>query len=105
MVVRLSNGRCVQEVHCTSNAQSLSVAGLIPGLREGVQLMPVRAEFEFAIQPALAHGFNPYPGVPPPSLLLVQVQLLGIVERPSMSGLAVNPIDISKKSRSSLKDH
>ena len=52
---------------------------VIPGWTEGLQLMKVGDKFKFEIPPALAYGPNsPSPKIPPNSVLVFEVELLGI---------------------------
>lgn len=52
---------------------------VIPGWTEGLQLMKVGDKFKFEIPPDLAYGPNsPSPKIPPNSILVFEVELLGI---------------------------
>ena len=52
---------------------------VIPGWTEGLQLMKVGDKFKFEIPPDLAYGANsPSPKIPPNSILVFEVELLGI---------------------------
>ena len=55
------------------------VGGVIPGWTEALQLMKVGSKYELAIPSDLAYGQG-RPGIPPNSVLLFEVELLGIGE-------------------------
>ncbi len=55
------------------------VTQVIPGWTEAVQLMPVGSKYRLWVHPALAYGENsPSPMIPPNSMLIFDVELLGI---------------------------
>src|SRR5206468_761482 len=54
------------------------VNGVIPGWTEALQLMPVGAKWQLAIPSNLAYGENAPPEIGPNSVLLFDVELLGI---------------------------
>jgi FKBP-type peptidyl-prolyl cis-trans isomerase len=53
---------------------------VIPGWREGLQLMPVGSKYRFWIPSKLAYGPNGPPQIGPNSTLAFEVELLGIVK-------------------------
>lgn len=52
--------------------------GVIPGWTEGLQLMKVGDKFRFFIPPELGYGANPVGPIPGNSVLIFEVELLGI---------------------------
>lgn len=52
--------------------------GVIPGWTEGLQLMKVGDKFRFFIPPELGYGANPVGPIPANSVLIFDVELLGI---------------------------
>lgn len=53
---------------------------VIAGWTEGLQLMPVGSKFRFYIPQELGYGDRQVPGIPPYSVLIFDVELLGIVK-------------------------
>ena len=56
---------------------NFTVGGVIPGWTEALQMMKVGSKWELAIPSELAYGQG-RPGIPPNSVLLFEVELLGI---------------------------
>jgi FKBP-type peptidyl-prolyl cis-trans isomerase FklB len=56
----------------------LNVAGLLPGLREAVRLMPVGSRWEIVVPPQLGYGARGSQGVGPNAVLTYVVELVGI---------------------------
>jgi len=57
---------------------ALRVAGLLPGLREAVKLMPVGSRWEVVFPPQLGYGARGSEGVGPNAVLTYVVELVGI---------------------------
>jgi len=57
---------------------SFSVGGVIPGWTEALQLMPVGSKYKLYIPYQLAYGMNDNGPIPGGSLLVFEVNLLGI---------------------------
>jgi FKBP-type peptidyl-prolyl cis-trans isomerase len=57
---------------------TFQVTGVIPGWTEALQLMAVGDRWKLYVPPALAYGPQGRPGLPPNSLLIFEVELLGI---------------------------
>ncbi|MBO8436492.1 MAG: FKBP-type peptidyl-prolyl cis-trans isomerase [Spirochaetes bacterium] len=55
-----------------------NLADMIPGFREGVALMKVGDRYRFWIPPELGYGLNAPSGIGPNSLLIFDVNLLGV---------------------------
>jgi FKBP-type peptidyl-prolyl cis-trans isomerase FklB len=60
-------------------ATVMRVAGLVPGLKEAVKLMPVGSKWEVIIPPELGAGAKGSHGIPPNSVLIYVIEILGIV--------------------------
>ena len=58
---------------------------VVPGWREGIQLMPVGSKYKLWIPSKLGYGENPPPGAPfgPNATLVFEVELLDIVKPPA----------------------
>ena len=50
---------------------------VIPGWTEGLQLMKPGAKYKLFVPPQLAYDMRPRPGIPPGSMLIFEVELLG----------------------------
>ena len=57
-----------------------SLANLIPGFAEGVELMPVGSHYRFYVHPSLAYGEMGNEMIPPNTLLIFDVELHDIVK-------------------------
>jgi len=58
---------------------SFPLRGVIRGWQEGIPLMPIGAKYRFYIPQELAYGMrSPSPSIPPGSMLIFDVELLGI---------------------------
>ena len=56
----------------------LKVAGLVPGLKEAVQLMPAGSKWEVVVPPQLGYGARGREGVGPNAVLTYVVDVVGI---------------------------
>jgi FKBP-type peptidyl-prolyl cis-trans isomerase FkpA len=54
------------------------LSGVIPGWTEGVALMPVGSKYRFWIHPKLAYGSEDKGPIPANSMLIFDVELLGV---------------------------
>lgn len=54
--------------------------GLLPGLLEGLRIMPIGSEYEFFVPSDLAFGAEGAASVPPGSALVLKVNLLSVVD-------------------------
>jgi len=57
---------------------SFPLNGVIPGWQEGLQLMPVGSKYKFYIPASLGYGDRPAGKIPANSVLVFEVELLGI---------------------------
>jgi FKBP-type peptidyl-prolyl cis-trans isomerase len=57
---------------------SFAVNRVIPGWTEALQLMQPGAKYQLFVPPQLAYDLRPRPGIPPGSMLIFDVELLGI---------------------------
>ena len=56
----------------------LRVAGLLPGLKEAVKLMPQSSQWEVVVPPHLAYGTQGYRAVGPSAVLVYSIEILAI---------------------------
>jgi FKBP-type peptidyl-prolyl cis-trans isomerase FkpA len=62
--------------HPGGGAAKIPLANVIPGFREGLQLMQVGGHYKFFIPSALAYGTEPQPPMPPNATLIFDVTLV-----------------------------
>ncbi len=62
--------------HNPPGAAKIPLAGVIPGFREGLQLMQVGGHYKLFIPAALAYGAEPQPPMPPNATLIFDVSLV-----------------------------
>lgn len=62
--------------HPGGGAAKIPLAGVIPGFREGLQLMQVGGHYKLFIPAALAYGAEPQPPMPPNATLIFDVTLV-----------------------------
>lgn len=62
----------------SGTSMPIPLANVIPGFREGLQLMKVGGHFKFWIPSSLAYGSRPKRGMPPNATLVFDVKLDGI---------------------------
>ena len=62
--------------HNPPGPASIPLAGVIPGFREGLQLMQVGGHYKFFIPSSLAYGAQPQPPMPPNATLIFDVTLV-----------------------------
>jgi FKBP-type peptidyl-prolyl cis-trans isomerase FkpA len=69
--------------HNPPGATDIPLAGVIPGFREGLQLMQVGGHYKLFIPAALAYGSQPQPPMPPNATLIFDVTLVGTKPTPA----------------------
>jgi FKBP-type peptidyl-prolyl cis-trans isomerase FklB len=74
---RLIDGSSFDKVDDKTPAP-LRVAGLVPGLREAVQLMPVGSQWEVVIPPQLGYGAAANRAVGPNAVLIYVIEIVGV---------------------------
>lgn len=81
---RLTDGSVFDSSIERGSPIDLPVGGVIPGWVEGLQLMHVGEKFKLYIPSELAYGEqSPSPAIPANSVLVFELELLGIKDRPS----------------------
>jgi len=56
----------------------LKVAGLLPGLKEAVKLMPAGSKWEIVIPPQLAYGAQGYRNIGPNAILIYNMEIVSV---------------------------
>jgi FKBP-type peptidyl-prolyl cis-trans isomerase len=69
--------------HNPPGAADIPLAGVIPGFREGLQLMQVGGHYKLFIPAALAYGAEPQPPMPPNATLIFDVTLVSTKPTPA----------------------
>jgi FKBP-type peptidyl-prolyl cis-trans isomerase FklB len=57
----------------------LLVAGLLPGLKEAVELMPAGSQWELVVPPLLAYGERGYRAVGPNAVLIYVIEVVAVI--------------------------
>lgn len=70
---------------------TLPVKGLIKGWSEALQLMPVGSKWQLFIPPQLAYGDRVVGGIAPNAMLIFEVELISIQDKPQTVGGAGSP--------------
>lgn len=76
---RLINGQEFDSSYSRNQPAQLPVQGLIPGWVQAIAHIPVGSKVELVIPPELGYGSAGRPGIPPNSVLIFELELLGIV--------------------------
>jgi FKBP-type peptidyl-prolyl cis-trans isomerase FkpA len=81
---RFVDGHVFDSSYARQQPVVVTPRGAIPGFAEGLARMPVGGKYRFWIPPALAYGASGTPGgpIPPNSLLVFDVEVLGKAESP-----------------------
>ncbi|MFC5580161.1 FKBP-type peptidyl-prolyl cis-trans isomerase N-terminal domain-containing protein [Rhodanobacter terrae] len=69
--------------HNPPGAAKIPLAGVIPGFREGLQLMQVGGHYKLFIPSSLAYGAEPQPPMPPNATLIFDVSLVSTAPTPA----------------------
>jgi FKBP-type peptidyl-prolyl cis-trans isomerase FkpA len=69
--------------HNPPGAAKIPLAGVIPGFREGLQLMQVGGHYKLFIPSTLAYGAEPQPPMPPNATLIFDVTLVSTGPTPA----------------------
>ena len=72
--------------HPGGGAAKIPLAGVIPGFREGLQLMQTGGHYKLFIPSSLAYGAEPQPPMPPNATLIFDVTLVSTGPTPAGSG-------------------
>ncbi|TAL84185.1 MAG: FKBP-type peptidyl-prolyl cis-trans isomerase [Rhodanobacter sp.] len=72
--------------HKPPGPAKIPLEGVIPGFREGLQLMQVGSHYKFYIPSSLAYGSEPRPPMPPNATLIFDVTLLKTGPTPAAAG-------------------
>jgi FKBP-type peptidyl-prolyl cis-trans isomerase len=71
----------------SSQPATLDLSKTIPGLTEGIQLMPIGSKYRFFIPPELAYGsMGAPPAIPPESVLIFDIELIDIPGKKANTG-------------------
>lgn len=72
--------------HNPPGAAKIPLAGVIPGFREGLQLMQIGGHYKLFIPASLAYGAEPQPPMPPNATLIFDVTLVSTGPTPAGAG-------------------
>lgn len=75
---KLINGQKFDSSYDRNQPADFPVTGVIPGWTEALKLMKVGSKFKLFVPPELGYGASPRPGIPPNSVLVFDVELMGI---------------------------
>lgn len=76
----LISGETFDSSHARGEPAEFPVMGVIPGMSEGLQLLPVRSEAILYIPADLGYGNQGAGNIPPGSTLIFEVEVIDIVE-------------------------
>lgn len=74
---KLTDGRTIDKSD-TKKPASIKVAGLLEGLKEAVELMPMGSKWEIVVPPQHAYGAFGNRGIGPNAVLVYDMEVLGI---------------------------
>lgn len=80
---KLINGQKFDSSYDRNQPADFPVTGVIPGWTEALKLMKVGSKWKLFVPPDLGYGASPRPGIPPNSVLVFDVELMGIKAPPA----------------------
>jgi FKBP-type peptidyl-prolyl cis-trans isomerase len=80
------NGKVFDSSFARGEPADLPLAGLIPGWLEALPMMRPGDEWILYVPPALGYGAQGPDAIPPNSLLIFRIQLLGVLQHPTAMG-------------------
>jgi peptidylprolyl isomerase/FKBP-type peptidyl-prolyl cis-trans isomerase FklB len=80
------DGKVFDSSFARGEPADLPLAGLIPGWIEALQLMRPGDEWILYVPPVLGYGDHGPDAIPPNSLLIFRIQLLGVLQHPAAMG-------------------
>jgi peptidylprolyl isomerase/FKBP-type peptidyl-prolyl cis-trans isomerase FklB len=83
---KLLNGMVFDSSFARGEPADLPLDGLVPAWMQALPLMRPGDEWILYVPPALGYGEHGAVGIPPNSLLIFRVQLLGVLQRPAAMG-------------------
>ncbi|HEX4197047.1 MAG TPA: FKBP-type peptidyl-prolyl cis-trans isomerase [Caulobacteraceae bacterium] len=83
---KLLDGKVFDSSFARGEPADLPLAGLIPGWIEALQLMRPGDEWILYVPPVLGYGDHGPDAIPPNSLLIFRIQLLGVLQHPAAMG-------------------
>ncbi len=84
----LLDGREFDSSYKRSQPATLPVKGLIKGWAEALQMMPVGSKWQLFIPPQLAYGEKIVGGIGPNAMLIFEVELLSVQDKPQTASAA-----------------
>ena len=82
----LIDGTEIDSSYNRKEPSTLPVKGVIAGLAEALQLMPVGSKWQVFVPPALAYGDKIVAGIGPNAMLIFDLELLSIKDKPQIVG-------------------
>jgi FKBP-type peptidyl-prolyl cis-trans isomerase len=82
----LIDGTEIDSSYKRNEPSTLPVKGVIAGLAEALQLMPVGSKWQVFVPPALAYGNKIVAGIGPNAMLIFDLELLSIKDKPQIVG-------------------
>lgn len=75
---KLIGGQKFDSSYDRNQPADFPVTGVIPGWTEALKMMKVGSKYKLFVPPELGYGASPRPGIPANSVLVFEVELLGI---------------------------